>query len=100
MLVISVRIRLDPSQRDAAIAAAKAVMAETHKEPGCNEYVFTADLDDPAVFRVFEEWESEDALGAHFTSPHMAEFQAAMGGFGISEMDAHKYTVTDKGPIR
>ncbi len=99
MLVISVRIRIDPASRDAAIAAAKQVMAETHKESGCNEYVFTADFDDPGVFRVFEEWESAEALAAHFKAPHMATFQKAMGGFGISEMDAHQYTVTEKGAI-
>ena len=99
MLVIAVRVRIDPAQRDAAIEAARQVMAETHREPGCHEYVFSSDLDDPAVFRVFEEWESEEALQAHFQAPHMAEFQKAMAGFGVSEMTAHKYTVSEKGPI-
>ncbi len=99
MLVISARVRIDPDHREVAIAAAKKVMAETHKEPGCNEYVFTADFDDPGVFRIFEEWEDAEALAAHFEAPHMAEFQAAMGGFGVLEMDAHQYTVSAKGPI-
>lgn len=99
MLVIAVRVRIDPGKRDVAIAAAKKMMAETHKEPGCGAYAFSADFDDPGVFRIFEEWEDADALATHFEAPHMAEFQAAMGGFGVLEMDAQQYTVTAKGPI-
>ena len=100
MLVISARVRLDPAKRAVAIEASKKMAEESNKEPGCNEYVFTADFDDPGLFRIFEEWQSEEALAAHFEAPHMAEFQAAMTGFGISEMTAHKYTVSDKGPLR
>ena len=99
MLVISARVQMDPAKRDEAQKAALVMMEETLKEPGCNEYVFTADLEDPGVFRIFEEWESPEALAAHFKAPHMATFQAAMGGFGIVGMDAHQYTVTGKGPI-
>ena len=99
MLVISARVRIDPANREVAIAAAKKMMAETEKEEGCSEYVFTADFDDPGLFRIFEEWESAEALAAHFKAPHMAEFQTAMGGFGVQEMTAHQYTVSAKGAI-
>ncbi len=99
MLVVSARIRLDAAKREVAIEAAEKMMVATLEEPGCREYVFTADLRDPAVFRIFEEWDDEAALKAHFGTPHMAEFQGQMGGLGIEEMVAHKYTVTEKGPI-
>ncbi len=99
MLVIAARVRLDPAKREDAILAAKKMMAATLEEPGCSEYAFSADFDDPGVFRIFEEWQGEEALAAHFQAPHMAEFQAALAGFGIIEMDAHKYAVSDKGPI-
>ena len=100
MLVIAGHIDIDPAKRDDAIAAAEKMMAETHKEAGCNAYVFSADFSNPGRFRLFEEWESQEALDAHFAAPHMAEFGKAMGGFGVKEMSVHKYQVTGKGPVR
>lgn len=99
MLVIAGTIRLDPAKRDAAIAAAKAVMAATGKEPGNNAYVFSADLTDDGLFHIFEEWVDEAALGAHFQAPHMAEFGKAMGGFGVKESKLTKYEVSGSGDL-
>lgn len=99
MLVIAGTISLDPSRRDAAIAAALEMMEETRKEEGCLSYTFSADLADPGGFRIFEEWESQAALDAHFASPHMARFQAAIGGLGIREMDVKRYEVGKVGPL-
>jgi quinol monooxygenase YgiN len=100
MLVIAGRIELDPSNRERAIAAAREMMAETLKEPGCRSYVFSAEFDDPGAFRIFEEWDSEDALKLHFQAPHMAKFQAAMGTFGIKGMKVQRYDVSKVGPVR
>ena len=100
MLVIAGTISLDPAHRDAAIEAAKEMMAATLEEPGCLAYAFSADLSDPGEFRIFEEWQDEAALDAHFAAPHMAAFQAKMGGFGIRGMNVQRYEVSSVGPIR
>lgn len=100
MLVIAGRIELDPRNRERAIAAAREMMTETLKEPGCRSYVFSAEFDDPGAFRIFEEWESEDALKLHFQAPHMAKFQAAMGTLGIKGMKVQRYEVSKVGPVR
>ncbi len=99
MLVIAGHIRIDPAKKDEAIPAAVEMMAETHKEPGCISYTFSADLSDPGVFRIFEEWESQDALDAHFKAPHMATFQAKVAGFGVKEMKVKRYEVSSVGPL-
>jgi quinol monooxygenase YgiN len=99
MLVVAGTIRLDPARRQDAIREALAVMEATRREPGCISYTFSADLADPAVFHLFEEWESQEALDAHFETPHMATFQAAMGGFGIQEMTVRKYSGASVGPL-
>ncbi|MDJ0785446.1 MAG: putative quinol monooxygenase [Myxococcota bacterium] len=99
MLVIAGSVSIDPANREAAIEAAKEVMAATQKEAGCISYTFTADLSDPGRFLIFEEWESADALRSHFTQPHMAVFQKAMGGFGVREMKVQQYDVSKVGPI-
>lgn len=100
MLVIAGRITLDPRNREKAVVAAVEMMKETHKEPGCRSYVFSAELDDPGAFRVFEEWESEEALRAHFEMPHMKRFQVAIGGLGVTGMSLQKYQISSVGPIR
>jgi len=99
MLVIAGTISLDPAKRDDAIAAAVEMMEETRKEPGCISYTFSADLTSPGDFRIFEEWESQDALDAHFKAPHMAKFQGVAAGLGIQEMTVQKYQVSSVGPI-
>ena len=99
MLVIAGTISLDPAHRDAAIEAAKEMMAATLEEPGCISYAFSADLADPGEFRIFEEWQDQAALDAHFQMPHMASFQAKMGGFGIRGMDVKRYEVASVGPL-
>jgi len=100
MIVIAGRIAMDPEKVEKAIPAAVEMMQETHKEAGCRAYVFSRDLREPGVFRIFEEWESQAALDAHFEAPHMARFQAAMGAFGIKEMKVERYEVSSKGPLR
>jgi quinol monooxygenase YgiN len=99
MLVIAGSISIDPEKRDGAIEAATHMMQETRKEPGCISYTFSADLADPGRFLVFEEWESQDALDAHFKAPHMAAFQGKMGGFGVREMKVQRYEVSSVGPL-
>jgi quinol monooxygenase YgiN len=100
MIVIAGHVALDPQQREPAIAAAREMMAETRKEKGCISYTFSADLDEPGRFRIFEEWESDEALRAHFASPHMARFQKAVGGLGVREMAVQRYEVAKVGPLR
>ena len=100
MIVIAGHVVLDPKQREKAEAAAREMMSETRKEKGCLSYTFSADLEEAGRFRIFEEWESDEALRAHFTSPHMARFQQAVGGFGVREMKVQRYDVAKVGPLR
>ena len=100
MLVIAGEIEIDPGNRDKAIAAALRMMEETRREAGCISYTFTGDFADHGRFRVFEEWESQAALEAHFASPHMAAFQAAVGGLGVKRVAIQRYEVSSVGPVR
>ena len=49
MLVVDVRVELDPTKRDEVIAIAEEMSKETTKEEGCNAYRFSADLQNPAA---------------------------------------------------
>jgi quinol monooxygenase YgiN len=100
MLVIAGHIRIDPARRDEAVRAATQMQEETRREAGCISYTFSADLAEPGLFRLFEEWESPEALAAHFRAPHMARFQAAVAGLGVREMKVQRYEIASVGPLR
>lgn len=94
MLVVGGRIRIDAEGRDKAIEAAAEMMRESNREAGCISYVLSADLEDPGLFRIFEEWEDEDALKAHFKTPHMAAFNKVIGSLKVLEVDVKRYDVS------
>jgi quinol monooxygenase YgiN len=49
-------------------------------EPGCRRYVFAAALADPSRFVLFSEWESQEALDAHYRSDAFTDFQLSLDG--------------------
>lgn len=85
---------IDPKQADSFAELVKANMADTHEVSGNTDYTFFRDLLDSGTFYSFEKWESEEALGAHMASPHMAKFWEAMGGFDI-DVTPQKFEVSD-----
>jgi quinol monooxygenase YgiN len=96
MLVVSGEFVIDDADREAGLAAAVEMAHATRKEPGCRSYGFYTDVEDPARIRVFEEWESGDALERHFRTPHMAEFRAALGRIKMLRGEVWRYEVADR----
>ncbi len=99
MIVIAASLPINPENRDAAIEASVKMARATREEPGCIEYAFHQDLEDPNRFHVFEKWESGEALEAHFKTPHMAAFQAVAGDFIKGPADAKRYEIASEGPV-
>jgi quinol monooxygenase YgiN len=99
MLIVTGTISFDPGHHEEAAAAALEMMAETNKEAGCLAYHFTADLAKPGVLHIYEKWESQEALDAHGTQPHMARFRATIGKFGRRDVAVRKYEIASEGPV-
>lgn len=100
MLIIAGTIRIDPTKTDEAMASAVEMMKATHQEEGNLAYVFSLDPIEPGLIQLFEKWETEEALAAHSTSPHMATFRASMGSWGVQGADIKKYEISSEGPLR
>jgi quinol monooxygenase YgiN len=49
-------------------------------EPGCRRYTFGATLADPSRFVMVSEWDSEEALDAHYRSDEFTDFQLGLDG--------------------
>jgi quinol monooxygenase YgiN len=73
MLLVTGTFTLDPSHRDAFLAAAAEGMKRSRAEDGCEEYVMAADPLDPARVVLSERWRDQAALDVHL---------AGLGGGG------------------
>ncbi|MCR9135928.1 MAG: antibiotic biosynthesis monooxygenase [Alphaproteobacteria bacterium] len=78
MIVVTGTIELAPEDSETLIEPVIEVMRLTSAEKGCIVYRFYRDLENAALFRVYEEWESQADLDAHLKSAHIAEFGKAL----------------------
>lgn len=73
--------------------ALRSVEEETRKEQGCLTYAFSVDVNDSTMVRVFERWESMDALRAHFGTAHIAAFGRSMAAMTPKSMNVTAWDV-------
>ena len=99
MLVVAGSVRIDPAKRNDVIDATIEVMQETRKLPGCISLVFSADLEDPGVLHVFQEWESQEALDRHLSAPRVEAVRLRLGSLGVREIAVQRYAIQSVGPI-
>jgi quinol monooxygenase YgiN len=78
VLVIG-RVRCEPDNREALVAACERMQEASRLEEGCIRYGFFAAVDDPNTLVAVEEWEDRAALDRHFAEPHLREFAAELG---------------------
>jgi len=93
MLIVSGTLTIDPADAPKLAAAATTMMAETLKETGCHQYVFSQSMADPSKVQIFEMWQSDEELAAHFEMPHMADFRGALADVNVTSREIYKYEV-------
>ena len=99
MIVVTGVFELDP-QHVARLKEAAGIMAQaTRQEDGCQAYAFWQDIEKPTRFRVYEEWDSQDALDAHFETEHMQVWRAALGQGGILSREIFRIVGGVKEPL-
>ena len=99
MLVVAGRIAVKPERREDAVRLALDVAEATRAEAGCLSYRFYADLEDPNRFFIFEEWRDEDALAAHFGTPHMTRFLEHAPGLVATPPEIVRYEIASSAPM-
>jgi quinol monooxygenase YgiN len=96
MLIVAGTVRAPPGNIDAFRPHMAAMMAASQAEEGCLDYTYAEDVAEPGLIHVFERWTSQDALDAHFQTPHMAAWRAAWPGFGVSDRKLFAYEVASE----
>ena len=99
MIVVNAVIESTPEDIAALREAIGKMETASRAESGCLDYTFSVEVSNPASIRITEKWESVEILKAHFATPHMAEFQAAMGGHPPKSMQVTFYEAEEIQPL-
>jgi quinol monooxygenase YgiN len=99
MILVTARARVKPEARDRAIEAARLMQEASRAEPGCQDYGFWIAIDDPNEMFIFERWDDQAALDAHFQTPHLAEFAAVIGEWVAGTPEVIRIEVASAGPM-
>lgn len=65
-LILFARITPKPEHVDAARRAVLDIVAQTRAEPGCRSFQLHEDRNDPKHLYLYEIWDDEAALAAHY----------------------------------
>jgi quinol monooxygenase YgiN len=84
MILVTGEFRMPVARREEAVKAMERVIAATLGEPGCIAYSYAEDIREPGLFRVSEQWESREALSAHFAALHMKQWQTERAALGMT----------------
>ncbi|HEY1448305.1 MAG TPA: putative quinol monooxygenase [Caulobacteraceae bacterium] len=98
-LIIAGTVRIPPENLEAFRGQISDMLAASRAEPGCIEYNYAIDVQDPGLVRVFEVWSDHADLEAHFKSDHMARWREAWPRFGVSDRRLTAYEIADSRPI-
>ena len=99
MLIVAGEVVVEDGAIDSVRDALRTMEDQTRKESGCLTYVFSVDINAPTTMRIFERWESQEALSAHMKTPHMAEFGAVVGKIKPKSMSIKVYEIEKELPL-
>ncbi len=71
MIVVTARVPILPDRRDAFLASARACVAATRQEAGCEGYDIYESVTSPELFVSIERWSSRAALDRHYAAAHV-----------------------------
>jgi len=98
-IIISGTVDLPPEKVDEALKTAKPLIEGALTEKGCLDYDWCPDPLIPGRIRVFERWESEADLKAHFDDRWYKDMRDTLGQFGILGAENYKYLVDIQEPV-
>jgi quinol monooxygenase YgiN len=100
MLIVLAKAKVGEGAMGAARTAIADMVAASNAEEGCIAYAFTQDVLDPTVLHIVEKWQDDAALAAHFATPHMAAFGAAIAGLDFQVIEVVKFQADEGTPLR
>jgi len=73
VLTVIARIKAQPGMEKQMQQDLLGLLEPTRSESGCINFDLLIDINDPTVFMLYENWESQAALDAHFEQPYVKQ---------------------------
>ena len=90
----------DQATRDEVVAATAPVQWATRvEEPGCRAYCFAADPSVDNRIQVYELWDDEASLAAHFKHPNYEAMVDVLRAAGITDTANRMFLVAKDEPV-
>ena len=90
----------DPSKRASLVEASAPIQKATRDdEPGCLVYCFAADPVQADLIQVYELWEDEASLAAHFEHPNYHAMRELLNGAGLTSAVSRKLRIDAAAPV-
>jgi quinol monooxygenase YgiN len=99
MIIVAGTIDVDPDRRDEFLGGRVESMQATQTEPGCLDYVMSADPIRPGVVLLFERWEDADALDVHLRALREQPRDEDGAASAVRGADITRYEISASGPI-
>ena len=93
MIIVHGTMPIKPDCRDQALSLAREMSIATQAEDGCISYDFYVGLSDPNTLVLLQEWESMEALSAHFRTRHLREFLRELPNVVAGAIVTRRYAV-------
>ncbi len=97
MIIVMGHAKLGLGEIDRLGDAMATQIAATLAEDGCLHYGYSRDVLEPDTMIITERWRDNDAITAHFASPHMAAFNAVLASAKVLEVSVKAY---ENGEVR
>ena len=89
--LVTVRLSTQPELVDDFVEAAQRLMVvPTQSVPGCIRYELWQDLDQPHLFEIFEEWESESSHADHLASDWLQPVMESLAPFAAGPFEMQR----------
>lgn len=101
MIIIAGNIDFsDRDHRDKAVEKSQPLQQATRDdEPGCAAYCFAADPCVENRIQVYELWDDEASLAAHFEHANYLNMRTMLGEMGLTGADNSKYRIDLAEPV-
>ena len=96
-ITVIARGKAKPGRGDELERILRTCVAPTHDEPGNLHYSLHRSVEDPDVIVGVERWASQDALDAHFATPHIKIAIDETGPILVAPPEVQVFTMLPEG---
>ncbi len=100
MIIINVTFSPREDIHEEVMAAWADLVKASQAEPECITYAVSTDLLDPTVMRLYEEWESHQAVIDHMEMPHVQRCRDALAKLGENTVIYHSAAQYEAVPLK